>query len=172
MFAIDQFDLPYPPQAVAVAKKFGNGAVYMLHPMEDHGVLDSTWGGSLADMVCFVQEMKIVRDEQLIEQVPAKAATLISGLKELYRRHKDVVFNIRGMGLYQGFSLRRPADRGRLQAMALSQEDLLLLGAGSQTIRLRPMLDVTVDEIDMMLAMLGRCLERLDHSRGRTVGGT
>ncbi len=72
-WAIDQFNLPHPPQAVASAKKLGNGVVYMLYPMEDHGVLDSTWGGNLADMVRFVQEMKIVRRENLIEQVPEKA---------------------------------------------------------------------------------------------------
>ena len=69
-WAIDQFDLPHPPQAVASAKKLGCGVVYMLYPMEDHGVLDSTWGGHLADMVRFVQEMKIVRREKLIEAVP------------------------------------------------------------------------------------------------------
>ena len=36
-FAIDQFDLPHPPTAVAVAKKLGNGAIYMLKPMDDIG---------------------------------------------------------------------------------------------------------------------------------------
>jgi len=85
MFAIDQFDLPCPPQAVAVAKKFGNGAVYMLYPMKDRGVLDSTWGGSLADMVRWVQEIKIVRREKLIERVPRKAATMVAGLSRFGR---------------------------------------------------------------------------------------
>jgi len=49
-WAIDLFDLPHPPQAVAAAKKIGCGAVYMLKPMDDRGILDSTWGGTLADM--------------------------------------------------------------------------------------------------------------------------
>ena len=70
----DQLELPYPPQAIASAKKMGNGVLYMLESMDDEGVLDSTWGGNLADMVRFCQELKIVRDERLIEQVPAKAA--------------------------------------------------------------------------------------------------
>ena len=56
IFACDQFDLPYPPQAVATAKKFGYGAVYMLDPHAGPGVLDTTWGGSLADMVRFCRE--------------------------------------------------------------------------------------------------------------------
>ncbi len=161
MFAIDQLDLPHPPAAVAVAKKFGNGVVYMLHTMADHGVLDSTWGGTLADMVRFVEEMKIVASERLIEQVPEKAAALVQGLTELERKHGERVFNVRGMGLYQGFSLRRPGDKARLLDVALEEEGLLLLGAGAQSIRFRPPLDVTLAEIELMLEMLGRCLERL-----------
>jgi L-lysine 6-transaminase len=164
VFAVDQFALPHPPTAVAVAKKFGTGVVYMHHTMTDHGVLDSTWGGTLADMVRVVEEMKIVREERLVEQVPEKAATLIRGLEDLARKHHDLVFNVRGMGLYQGFSLRRPGDKGKLLDLALEQEGLLLLGAGAQSIRFRPPIDVTVAEIEEMLAMLGRCLEALEKS--------
>jgi len=161
VFAIDQFDLPHPPTAVAVAKKFGNGVVYMHHTMSDHGVLDSTWGGTLSDMVRVVEEMKIIREERLLEQVPEKTAALTRGLSELAREHHDVIFNVRGMGLYQGFSLRRPDDKGRLLDVALEQEGLLLLGAGVQSIRFRPPIDVTIPDIEQMLVMLGRCLEGL-----------
>lgn len=165
MFAVDQFDLPHPPQAIAVAKKFGNGAVYMLHPMRDRGVLDSTWGGSLADMVRFVQEMRVVEEERLIEQVPAKAAALADGLRGLGARHPGLISNVRGMGLYQGFSLPDGETRSELKRLALQEEDLLLLGAGRRTIRLRPMLDVTSDDIALLLEKLARCFDRL---AGRT----
>ena len=161
MFAVDQFDLPHPPQAVAAAKKFANGVVYMLYPMNDRGVLDSTWGGNLADMVRFVQEMRIVEEEGLIEQVPAKAERMVAGLNELASSFGDLIFNVRGMGLYQGFSLRRPADRARLLEIALQQEEMLLLGAGVQSIRFRPVLDVTVADIERMREKLHRCLARL-----------
>jgi L-lysine 6-transaminase len=161
VFAIDQFDLPYPPQAVATSKKFACGVVYMLHPMKDRGVLDSTWGGSLADMVRFVQEWKIVRRERLLAKAPAKARRLSAGLIALEEKHREIIFNVRGMGLYQGFSLRRPEDKARLQDIALETEDLFLLGAGAQSIRLRPVLDVGREEIDLFLSKLDRCLDRL-----------
>jgi len=161
MFAIDQFDLPHPPQAVAVAKKFANGVVYMLYPMKDRGVLDSTWGGNLADMVRWVQEIKIVKQEKLIEQVPEKAKVMIDGLNDLAKRYHNLIFNVRGMGLYQGFSLRRPADKSKLIQIALEDEQMLLLGAGVQTIRFRPVLDVTIDDIKLMLEKLDRCLAKL-----------
>ena len=161
VFTIDLFDVPYPPHAVASAKKFGNGVVYMLKSMEDIGVLDSTWGGTLADMVRFVQEWSIVEDEGLLDQVPAKAARLIAGLEALVQRNQHLISNVRGLGLYQGFTMNDRANKGRLVDIALETEDLLLLGAGTDSIRFRPPLDVTGAEIDEMLLRLERVLGRL-----------
>jgi len=160
-WAVDQFDLPYPPQAVASAKKLGNGVVYMLYPMEDRGVLDSTWGGSLADMVRFVQEMKIVREERLIEQVAGKAERLRAGLEGLAKKYSRTVYNVRGLGIYQGFSLRPPIGKGALLDLALKEESLLMLGAGTSSIRVRPSLSVTEGEIDLLIDKLDRCFGKL-----------
>lgn len=158
VFACDLFDLPHPPHAVATAKKFGNGAVYMLYPMDDRGVLDSTWGGCLADMVRFVQEWKIVREEKLLEAVPHKSALLVQGLGELQRKFPGRVANVRGLGLYQGFTLQPPLQKGAFVERALEQEDLLLLGAGTDSIRLRPHLNVTAEDIRLLLEKLERLL--------------
>jgi L-lysine 6-transaminase len=160
-FAIDAFDLPHAPQAVAAGKKLGNGVVFMQRPMTDRGVLDSTWGGTLADMVRFAQEMRIVRDERLIEQVPAKAEQLVSMLRALERDFPERVYNVRGFGLYQGFSLRGTHAKSTLLARALEQEDLLLLGAGADTIRLRPHLHVAEKDIEDLGARLRRLVEHL-----------
>ena len=160
-WAIDQFDLPFPPQAVASAKKLGCGVVYMLYPMEDRGVLDSTWGGHLADMVRFVQEMKIVRREKLIEQVPEKAARLRAGLEELAGKFPEIIYNPRGIGLYQGFSLQSPLSKSDYLDQALEKESLLMLGAGTNSIRLRPTLSITADDIDLLMEKLDRCCARI-----------
>ena len=161
MFCIDCFDIPYPPQAVASAKKFGNGVLFMQHSMQDVGVLDSTWGGTLADMVRFVQEWDIVEQQQLLAAVEAKSRHLVDGLQTLAARYPQRIRHVRGLGLYQGFTLVTPADKGRLITMALEQEDLLLLGAGTESIRFRPPLDVTLEEIDLLLAKLARLLAQL-----------
>jgi L-lysine 6-transaminase len=160
-WAIDQFELPHPPQAVASAKKLGNGVAYMLYPMDDLGVLDSTWGGSLVDMVRFVQEMMIVRREKLIEQVPAKTARLRVGLDRITTKFPAMVYNPRGMGIYQGFSLRPPATKAHFLETAMSQESLLMLGAGTNSIRLRPSLSVTEAEIDLLIEKLERICARV-----------
>jgi L-lysine 6-transaminase len=161
-WAIDQFNLPHPPQAVASAKKLGAGVVYMLYPMDDHGVLDSTWGGHLADMVRFVQEMKIVRREKLIEQVPEKSARLRAGLETLAAKHPNVIHNPRGIGLYQGFSLHPPTTKSAFLDAALNDESLLLLGAGTNSIRLRPSLSVTNEEIHLLIENLDKTAKKFE----------
>ena len=161
LFAIDHFDLPHPPMAVAVGKKYGAGAVYMNEPLEDIGVLDSTWGGTLADMVRVVQEVKIVEDENLIAEAATKGEQLADGLRALAHRFPQHIYNVRGMGLYQGFSLGTPDEKGRLVQIAREQFDLLLLGAGANSIRTRPNLSVTQDEITLFLDLLGKSLALL-----------
>lgn len=161
VFVVDMLDLPHPPQAVVTGKKFGNGLLYMLEPMKDVGVLDSTWGGSLADMVRFVQEWAVVEREGLLAQVPARSARLIAMLNGLAERFSSRISNVRGLGLYQGFTMRDPADKGRLIELALQQESLLLLGAGYDTVRLRPHLHVSDADIDELERRLSRALEAL-----------
>lgn len=158
IFMADSLDLPYPPQGIATGKKFANGVIYMYNPMKDLGILDSTWGGNLADMVRFCQEMKIVERENLIDQVPEKTLHLLHGLADLRDKHPDKIFNIRGMGLYQGFSLSKADKLNSLIDYALEKESLLLLEAGTDSIRFRPVLDVSLSDIDLLIKKLDRCL--------------
>ena len=158
VFAVDSFNLPYPPQAIACGKKLANGVIYMLYPMNDKGILDSTWGGNLADMVRFCQEMKVIENEKLMEQIPAKTAILVDGLKSIQKKYPDKIFNIRGMGLYQGFTMKSPELLNKLIEYAQDVEKLLLLEAGTESIRLRPPMDVTIEEIKQMLETLDKCL--------------
>jgi L-lysine 6-transaminase len=158
MWAVDHFDLPYPPQAIATGKKFGNGVVYMLEPLEDIGVLDSTWGGNLADMVRVVREMEIVESEDLVSKAATNGARLATGLQTLVEKHRPIVTNVRGLGLYQGFTLDTPERKGALVQAARDQFGLLLLGAGKRSIRTRPNLSVTSGEIDQFIDLLDQAI--------------
>ena len=158
MWAIDHFDLPYPPQAIATGKKFGCGIVYMLEPLEDVGVLDSTWGGTLGDMVRVVREMEIVEAEGLITRAAENGERLAEGLRQLVAKYPDVVSNVRGLGLYQGFSLDSPERKVAVVKAAREQFGLLLLGAGQRSIRTRPNLSVTSEEVDAFLEILDQVI--------------
>ena len=158
MWAIDHFDLPYPPQAIATGKKFGCGVVFMREPLEDVGVLDSTWGGTLADMVRVVREMEIVDQEGLIARAAKNGERLATGLRALVAKYPDIASNVRGIGLYQGFSLDTPERKAAVVKAAREQFGLLLLGAGQRSIRTRPNLSVTAEEIDAFLELLDQIL--------------
>jgi L-lysine 6-transaminase len=161
-FSVDSFDLPYPPTGIASGKKLANGVIYMHHPMKDLGILDSTWGGNLADMIRFCQEMKVVEEENLLEQIPKKSALLLNGLDKLKNKYPDKIRNIRGLGLYQGFSLVNSENLTKLVEYAQDHEKLILLEAGTDSIRFRPPMDVTESEIKLMMEILDRCLASLD----------
>lgn len=161
MWAIDHFDLPFSPTAVATGKKFGNGVVYMREPLHDIGVLDSTWGGSLADMVRVVREMEIVENENLIAEAARKGERLAEGLRHLVEKHPGLISNVRGLGLYQGFSLDTPQHKAKLINVALQEHNLLLLGAGTRSIRTRPNLSVTDADIDRFLHLVDLSLAAL-----------
>ena len=161
LFAIDQFDLPHSPHAVAVGKKFALGALFMRETLPDIGVLDSTWGGGLSDMVRFCREWGVVEDEGLVEAAGRNGERLADGLRALQARFPALIRNVRGMGLYQGFTLPDGETRARLTDSALQEHDLLLLGAGAASIRTRPNLSVMPGEIDQFLELLGVCLAKL-----------
>lgn len=158
VFQCDQFDLPHPPDAVVSAKKFGCGVLYMRRPMKDVGVLDSTWAGSLADMVRLVQEWKIIEEDGLLERVSHLEVVLLDALHALQAKHPDKLNNVRGYGLYQGFTLKQAGVLKPFVARALNEEDMLLQPAGSDTIRLRPNLNVTETDIALLAEKLDRLL--------------
>jgi L-lysine 6-transaminase len=69
--------------------------------------------------------------------------------------------NVRGLGLYQGFSLDTPKRKADLIQVARDDFGLLLLGAGSRSIRTRPNLSVTKSEIGEFLELTDHALSRL-----------
>ena len=161
MWAIDHVDLPFPPMAVASGKKFGNGVVFMNESLDDIGVLDSTWGGSLADMVRVVREMEIVEEEGLIARAAETGDYLAQRLHEITDKFAPVVSNVRGLGLYQGISLDTPERKAALVETARSQFGLLLLGAGKRSIRTRPNLSVTREDVDLFIDLLESSLQQV-----------
>ncbi|MGE5550325.1 MAG: aminotransferase class III-fold pyridoxal phosphate-dependent enzyme [Bacteroidota bacterium] len=163
-FAVDHYDLVQPPQAVAAAKKMGVGVLYMLDHLEDVGVLDSTWGGPLVDMVRVTQELRVVDEENLVAAAAVKGEQVRRRLWELAREFPAYITNVRGLGLFLGFTVPDPDRKGmrdRLVEAALREELLLLLEAGFDSIRLRPNLSVTQAEIDEFFTRLRRTMQVL-----------
>ena len=94
------------------------------------------------------------RDRRATAAVKEKTLNLVGGLEGIASRHPGKISNVRGVGLYQGFTLHAPLTRKSFVDAALDRHSLLLMGAGTDSIRLRPNLSVTHKDINDLLTLL------------------
>ncbi len=121
--------------------------------------INSTFGGNLVDMVHFEKILEVIEQENLVNHAKEKGAYLLTGLRSLQQEFLDQVSNVRGRGLFCAFDLPSRAKRDLLKAEAM-QNGMIILGCGDRTIRCRPRLNVTEDEIDEAMRILSSCLSK------------
>lgn len=121
--------------------------------------LNSTWGGNLVDMVRARRCLEIIEEENLVENARKRGVTLLKGLQELEARH-EAVTQARGRGLMGAFNL--PTPEMRVQAIAKAREQgVLALPCGTHSIRFRPTLTVSDEEIHRGVETLDRAIRAL-----------
>ncbi|TAL13727.1 MAG: L-lysine 6-transaminase [Frankiales bacterium] len=121
--------------------------------------INSTWGGSLTDMVRARRILEVVESEGLIARAASLEPVLLGLLRDLAERHPEVT-DVRGRGLMCAFSLPDAARRDAVLTTLREDEHVLLLGCGSRSVRFRPALTVTPDELAEGVAALDRTLSR------------
>jgi L-lysine 6-transaminase len=110
--------------------------------------INSTWGGSIVDMVRSAEYLKIYRDENILDYVSNTAGpALIKGLEQLCVDFPDFISNVRGKGLMCAFDIKTPELRGRFLS-ACAENHMLILPCGTHTIRFRPALNVPIADIE------------------------
>jgi L-lysine 6-transaminase len=125
--------------------------------------LNSTWGGSLVDMVRSRRYLEIIEEEQLVENAATVGAHLLRGLESLQQARPDVLSNARGKGLMCAIDLPDGATRDRV-GDAVYDLGMMLLSCGTRSVRFRPPLDITVAEIDEALGLFRRGVEQVTKS--------
>ena len=120
--------------------------------------LNSTWGGNLIDMVRCQKYLEVIDEENLVKNAEMQGTHLLEGLEELAQQYPDKIFNARGCGLMCAFDLSTPEKRDELKDK-LYAEDLVVLGCGATTIRFRPPLIISSEEIDEALAIVDRVVK-------------
>ncbi|MGZ6792208.1 MAG: L-lysine 6-transaminase [Mycobacteriales bacterium] len=123
--------------------------------------INSTWGGSLVDMVRARRVLEVVEAEGLIGRAGVLGESLLGMLRGLADRH-EMVTDPRGRGLMCAFSLPGRGSRDAVLAALREDEKVLLLGCGTRSIRFRPALTVTEPELEAGVAALDRVLSRLE----------
>lgn len=136
----------------------------------------STFGGCVAGPAAALENMRIIEDENLLDNTTKMGERLIAGLESLAERHA-VIGDVRGKGLFCGAELvqnrvsKEPAEEKRVQAVVADcMGQGVIIGATNRsipgfnnTLCLSPALIATADDID-------RCIEAIDGALGRVFG--
>jgi L-lysine 6-transaminase len=121
--------------------------------------LNSTWGGTLVDMVRSQRYLEIMAEERLLENATARGAELLAGLESMAKEFPEHVSNARGKGLMCAFDLRDGALRDAVIGKAY-EDAMVVIGCGPQSIRFRPPLVVNKEEIAAGLEKLRNAVKK------------
>jgi L-lysine 6-transaminase len=122
--------------------------------------INSTWGGNLTDMVRARRILEIIERDELIARAEFLGAHLLHQLRTLAEKH-DVMRDVRGRGLMCAFTLPSAEVRNAVVAKLREDEHVLVLGCGTASLRVRPALTVSIEEIDRGVAAFDRVLSSL-----------
>ncbi|RPI69298.1 MAG: L-lysine 6-transaminase [Ignavibacteriae bacterium] len=110
--------------------------------------INSTWGGSLVDMVRVTKYLEIIDEENLVQNAATVGAYLHEKTAAMGSRFDDgIVSNVRGMGLFRAFDLPTTSMRNAFLKQAYAN-GLLLVGSGDRSVRFRPPLNMTTGLVD------------------------
>jgi L-lysine 6-transaminase len=157
------------PDLVAFAKKVQVGGVMAGRRIDDvvdnvfevSGRINSTWGGGLVDMVRSRRLLEIIERDHLIEAAAETGGWFVKELQSLQDRHENLVSNARGRGLMCAVDLPDPGSRDQVLRALREGEHVLALACGEGSIRFRPALSVSQEELQYGLDALDRCLGEL-----------
>jgi L-lysine 6-transaminase len=120
--------------------------------------LNSTWGGNLVDMVRCQKYLEVIDKEKLVKNAERQGSYLLKGLTEISEKHPNKIVNVRGRGLMCAFDLSDPNKRDEMRKK-LYENNLIVLGCGATTIRFRPPLIISSDEIDEVLNIINKVVK-------------
>ena len=157
--------LEVTPDLIAFGKKTqvcGVLAGHRLDEVEDHvfvkpGRINSTWGGNLVDMVRFDRIMEIMEEDALLHNTRTVGVHLLKRLEKIADSN-DHLSNARGRGLMCAIDVSTRSLRDKLLKLC-RENGLLLIGCGQSTIRFRPPLIISQNELDFGMDIFERVVQ-------------
>ena len=114
--------------------------------------INSTFGGNYIDMLRFKLILEVIENENLVENADKMGKYLLDGLQAI-AKESDKIFHVRGKGLFVAFDF----IDDKLQNTFINEcfkRNLIVLGCGETSVRFRPHLNVSKNEIDDALAIV------------------
>jgi L-lysine 6-transaminase len=164
MWAYQHFD--FEPDILAFGKKTQVCGIMVSNRVDEvkenvfnvPSRLNSTWGGNLVDMLRCQKYLEIIEEEHLVKNAETQGRRLLQGLEAIEMKYPQKVSNARGRGLMCAFDSTTPQKRDELKEK-LYANHLLVLTCGSTTIRFRPPLTISSEEIDEALAIVEKTVK-------------
>ncbi|MBJ95964.1 MAG: L-lysine 6-transaminase [Rickettsiales bacterium] len=121
--------------------------------------INSTFGGNLVDIVRFQRVLEVIEEDKLVDNAAQVGAIFLEALEGLQDRFSDLISNTRGRGLFLALDLPDPETRNRLVGLCMD-EGLFVLSCGASTLRLRPTLTFSENDVGEAIEKLSKALER------------
>jgi len=118
--------------------------------------INSTWGGSLVDMVRCKQFIDIVEDEKLADNIAARGQEFVDGLRRI-AKDRGQLTNVRGLGSLAAFTLDTPEARDKM-LKELYGKQILSLASGERAVRFRLPLVISKEEVGEALTRIEECV--------------
>lgn len=120
------------------------------HVFKESSRINSTFGGNFIDILRFQLVLEVIENENLVENSRVVGEFLLNGLQKLEQKFPDHISAARGKGLMCAFDLKDGESREWLRSR-LYDEGIIILTCGDQSLRFRPHLNVTKEEIQIIL---------------------
>ncbi len=114
--------------------------------------INSTWGGSLVDMVRSTRILEIIEEDNLCAKATENGQYLQDQLKHI-AGNIPIISNVRGKGLLTAFDFPDKTTRDKFIKLGMDNH-VMFLGCGNRTIRFRPALIIEKNNIDEGLHIL------------------
>jgi len=168
MWAHQQFAESCRPDIISFGKKMQICGIFCGNRVDEvennvfheSSRLNSTWGGNIADMVRITIYLEIIAKDNLVNNASENGIYLLQKLQGIQEEYSDIVSNARGSGLFAAFDLQDSEQRDSLASLIIS-EGALILGSGKKSIRFRPHLTISKEEIDLADQIIRRAIARL-----------
>ena len=109
--------------------------------------INSTWGGSLTDMVRATRYLEIIQEDNILENVKHTGDALQARLLELQQEFPMIISNCRGRGLFSAFDFPEPETRKKFLHNCFDR-GLIILACGVKSVRFRPALTLQIKELE------------------------
>ena len=111
-------------------------------------------------MVRSTKILEIIEEENLIQNAENKGKYLLDHLLKIQEQYPNLLSNVRGLGLLIAFDLPNKELVHKFKKEAFKHY-LLVMHCGEKTIRLRPILDITIEDILTFIDIINKVLDSL-----------